>query len=142
MYAWPQTSAWASFLFWIYKKPGASSTSNRFSAVSYQQEPSRSAQPRPGFPTPATMSLDTDQSSPSSPRDSPTSPEATMAARQPDGDGKDEDDARFFRVAGANNKIKEHASERSMEFRHLQELRKKVRCLTSVIIPISIVTPY
>ncbi|KAK7433277.1 hypothetical protein QQZ08_000214 [Neonectria magnoliae] len=71
------------------------------------------------------MSSDTDQSSQDSPRNSPASLEPTVTAGQSGGDGQEDDDARFFRIARASKKIKEYASEKSVEFRRLQELRKK-----------------
>lgn len=74
------------------------------------------------------MSSDINPSSASSPPSFDINP--TDETGQQQGDGEHDAGTHSYKEMGANNAIKDYVSERSEEFRRLQELRKKVSCVT------------
>ncbi|KAG3188617.1 hypothetical protein PC129_g25188, partial [Phytophthora cactorum] len=60
-----------------------------------------------------------------SPRDLPTTSEASVGATPVDATAHADDEAGIYRDRGANKKTKEEALERTVEFRRIKELRKK-----------------
>lgn len=76
------------------------------------------------------MSSDISPSSAGSPPSPNINLNSTDETGQQQGDDKQNAGTSSYMEIGANNTIKHYVTERSEEFRRLQELRKKVSCVT------------